>query len=140
MRGEKGAEAILRACGWVTEGKDQCMLPALGRRLAVGLLCSLLRSRPYPAPCEETPAVLPTATSKSREQGMPAPEGLDLHPRHLLHFSAPVPGCSLIPPQEMVQLSSIHGLECPKKSVSRSDLAWMQSSGCGSLPSPSICQ
>lgn len=50
MRDEKGEEAILRVFGWVAESKAQHPLPPPGRCLAVGLLCSLLRSDPETAP------------------------------------------------------------------------------------------
>lgn len=49
MRDEKGAEAILRVSGRVAESKAQHPLPAPGRCLAAGLLCSLLRSDPETA-------------------------------------------------------------------------------------------
>lgn len=117
MRDEKERRPLLRVSGWAAKSKAQCLLPASGRCLTVALLCSLLRSlrpQPFPGPCEEPLASLPTAAFKSRQREMPALEVLDLHPRHLLSFSAFVPQCSLVPPQEIALLSHAHGIECPR--------------------------
>lgn len=104
IKDEKGQEAILRVSGLAAERKTQRLLPALGRYLAVNFsapcLGLTLRLCPSSGPCEETLAALPGTASKPRQRVVPALEVLDLHPRHLLLFSASVPGAASFLPRK----------------------------------------